>query len=482
MAHSSRHLIHESRGARAAAVKLVILILTLPMGIDTAQAESLRDIYELAVRNDAQFRAEQAQYRAGLEAENLGRAALLPQLNGSYNYGNSDQDHSLRPATNGGANPVSNTVTNTDIHSEGYEISLDQAIFDLSAWYTFQSSKASTRQAEAEFAADRQSLIMRVVEAYFSVLRAQDQLAASQSAEQAFERQLDQTQQRYNVGQVAITDVNEAQAAYDLSRVNRIEDQNEVRVAQEQLSVLTGRHHENLDVLKDGFNVEMPNPTERSAWVESALANNFDLLAIRYAEETAQDIAKANRFEHAPRIVGGYTYSDYTTDGDLGDPWGTGELDTATNQWRISIEVPLFSGGATSANRRRAAEELNAARERRLHLTRSIMATTRSLYMTVVNDVSRVAARRQSITSSQSALDATRKGYEVGTRDVVDVLNAQNTLIAAQREYANSRYDYILNLLRLKAQAGLLGPDHIEMLDRTLEGDDMPLRDQVATR
>ncbi|MEQ8801260.1 MAG: TolC family protein, partial [Haliea sp.] len=142
------------------------------------------------------------------------------------------------------------------------------------------------------------------------------------------------------------------------------------------------------------------------------------------------------------------------------------ELDE--NTWQIRLDVPLFSGGAVSANRRRAAQEFNVARENRINLSRNTVTNARSLHMTVVSDVSRVAARAQAIVSSQSALDATQAGYEVGTRNVVDVLNAQNTLFAAQRDYANSRYDYILNTMRLKEQAGLLSPEDIQALDAVL--------------
>lgn len=455
---------------------VALLALTLSLGFGQAQAESLRDIYELALENDAQLKAEQAQYRANLETENLGRAALLPQVNGSYDYGNTDQDREAESFQFGDDGSITNidTFSNTDTDTEGYQVTLNQAIFDLPAWFSFQSGKEFTKQAEATFAANQQNLIVRVVESYLGVLRAQDNLSASKAAERAFERQLEQTQQRFEVGLIAITDVYEAQAAYDLSRVNRIVDENNVRVALERLSVLTGKHHDNLDVLQEEFEAKMPEPMDRAAWVDFALENNFDLQAARYAEEAARNSAKANKYEHAPRIVGSYSYQDYETDGDLTRRPAT-QFDTApdniteTNQWQISLEVPLFSGGAVSANRRQAAEEFNASRENRINLGRNIVTNTRSLHMTVVSDVSRVAARKQSIVSSKSALDATQAGYEVGTRNVVDVLNAQNTLFAAQRDYANSRYDYIVNMLRLKEQAGLLSPEDVYTLNNALE-------------
>lgn len=461
--------------------RLALLALSLAVTVNSARAESLRDIYELALENDAQLKAEQAQYRANLENENLGLAALLPQVNASYDYSNSDQDRSGESVgiTEDGTFGRLDTFSNTDTDTDGYQVSLNQAIFDLPAWFTFQSGKEFTRQAEATFAANQQNLIVRVVEAYLGVLRAQDNLAASKAAERAFERQLEQTQQRFEVGLIAITDVYEAQAAYDLSRVNRIVDENNVSVALETLSVLTGQHHDTLDVLSADFDVKTPEPLDRAAWVDFALENNFNLQAARYAEEVARNTAKANKFEHAPKVVGSYAYSDYSTDGDLTRRPSTEfdtspDNDTEQSQWQISLQVPLFSGGAVSANRRQAAEQFNASRENRINLARNTVTNTRSLHMTVVSDVSRVAARKQSIVSSRSALDATQAGYEVGTRNVVDVLNAQNTLFAAQRDYANSRYDYVLDMLRLKEQAGLLSPEDVYRLDEALEAPPAP--------
>lgn len=451
-----------------------LLALTLSILSFSAQADSLRDIYELALENDAQLKSEEAQYLANLENENLSRSALLPQINANYDYTDSDQDRTGESfeVTGGGISPI-DTFTNTDVTTDGYQVSLSQALFDLPAWFGFQSGKELTRQAEATFAANQQNLIVRTVEAYLLVLRAQDNLEASRAQERAFERQLEQTQQRFEVGLIAITDVYEAQAAYDLSRVNRIVDENNVSVALERLSVLTGKNHSNLNVLKEDFEINLPEPNDRAAWVEFALENNFNLAAARYAEEAARQSAKANQMEHAPKVRGSYAYSDFTTDGDLTRKPSTDfdtspDNDTELNTWSIRLDVPLYSGGAISANRRKAAQEFNASREQRINLTRNTVTSARSLHMTVVSDVSRVAARKQSIVSSKSALDATQAGYEVGTRNVVDVLNAQNTLFAAQRDYANSRYDYIVNVLRLKEEAGLLSPQDVYNLDSYL--------------
>jgi outer membrane protein len=444
--------------------------LTLSLFCVSLQADSLRDIYELALENDAQLKAEEAVYLARRETENLSRSALLPQVSTSYSYQHSDADNDSISFVDNSFTPGS-ISTNRNTDTDGYMVSLNQALFDLSAWFSFQSGKEVTKEAEATFAANQQNLIVRVVEAYLLVLRAQDNLAASQAQERAFERQLEQTQQRFEVGLIAITDVYEAQAARDLAQVNRIVDENNVSVALERLSVLTGQPQSNLNVLVDDFKILPPNPAERAAWVDFALANNFELQASRYKQEASRQNAKAFKMEHAPTITGGYEYSNFDVSGDVDSDSPIAfppDSSAEENMWQVRVSVPLYSGGAISANRRKAAQEYNASREQLINLTRNTVTNTRSLHMTVLSDVSRIAARKQSIVSSRSSLDATQAGYEVGTRNVVDVLNAQNTLFQAERDYANSRYDYILNLMRLKENAGLLSPEDVIRLDTFL--------------
>ena len=453
--------------ARALPGLLALLLASQP------QADTLKDIYELALENDAQLKSEEAQYRAGLETERLSRSALLPQVNANYDFTNTDTDTDSESV--GSDFQPTEVSSNVDVDREGYQVSLNQAIFDLPAWFSFQAGKESSKEAEATFAANQQDLIVRVVESYLGVLRAQDNLEASQARERAFKRQLEQTQQRFEVGLIAITDVHEAQAAYDLAQVDRIVDENNVNVALERLSVLTGRYHSNLYLLAPDFKIQPPTPNVRSDWVEFALKNNFRLAAATYREEAARQNARANKWEHAPRVSGQVAYSDYETDGTRSqDPPGLLDLSPDQEQeqelYQLRVDVPLYSGGAISSNRRRTAQEYISARESRINLMRNTVTNTRSLHMTVISDVSRVKARAQSIVSSQSALDATTAGYEVGTRNIVDVLDAQNVLFAAKRDYANARYDYVIDILRLKEQAGLLSPEDVYRLMEHLPG------------
>ncbi len=453
---------------QATAASILLMVSSL------SQADTLREIYELSLENDAQLKAQEATYKANLEIERQGLSALLPQVSGNYSFTNTDTDTDAQsPIVDEDGVAFIDTTTNVDVDRDGYEVALDQALFDLPAWFNFRRGKELSKEAEATFAADQQDLIVRVVESYLGVLRAQDNLEASQARERAFQRQLEQTQQRFEVGLIAITDVHEAQAAYDLSRVERITDENNLNVAIERLSVLTGRYHDNLYLLRDDFDIKEPFPAERSDWVDFALDHNFRLSAAQFSEEAARQNARAFASEHFPVVSGRASYSDFETDGTrTEDPPSlfnvSPDQDQEQELYQIRVDVPIFSGGRISANRRQAAQQFLNARETRINLMRNTVTDTRSLHMTVVNDVARVNARRLSIVSSQSALDATTAGYEVGTRNVVDVLNAQNTLFSAKRDYANARYDYVNNLLRLKQQAGLLSPEDIYRLDAEL--------------
>jgi len=441
-----------------------------------AHSESLLDIYELALENDAQLKAQEAQYLANLEQENIALSALLPQVRAGYEFSGTDAESTSQQILgfDGTGTPVVGEGYNrSDTDTDGWDISLSQTLFDLSAWYNYRAGETVSAQAEAEFAANTQNLLVRVVEAYFGVLRAQDNLAAAEAQERAFERQLDQTRQRFEVGLIAITDVYEAEAARDLAQVTRIVEENNVDVAQERLSVLTGESHGQLFTLSPDFEAEPPAPLDRSRWVDFALENNYRLAAARHAEEAARQAAKANKLEHAPKVTASFQYSDTETEGTRGaDPEPIFLVQPQSEQtresWQVRFDVPLFTGGRLSANRRRAAQEHIVARENRINLMRTTITDARSLHMTVMSDAARVRARAQAIKSSQSALDATEAGYEVGTRNIVDVLNAQNVLFSAQRDYANSRYDFIINSLRLKENAGILSPDDIQKLDSFL--------------
>ncbi len=432
-----------------------------------SQADTLGDIYELALTNDPVLRAAEATFKADRELKKQGLARLLPQVTATAGYNDSTLDST---STRFDETTVSLQTLDfdTDGEDEVYTATLSQQIFNLPLWFSFKQSKQLSARAEAEFAKSQQELIVRTVEAYLNVLRAQDNLKSARAEERAIYRQLEQTQQRYEVGLIAITDVHEAQAAYDLSVVNRLSDEVNLGTSIEGLTVLTGREHANLRILKDDFPVQPPTPDDRQQWVDFAMQNNLSLKSAQLAAEAARQNARSKRSAHLPTVSGSYNYSDNDTD-EVSTVGGAFDFDSdaAAIQQTLSVkvELPLFQGGAISSERRQAAQQYQRDAQNLVATKRNTVQDARALYLTVVTDVARTRARNQSIISAQSALEATQAGYDAGTRNIVDLLNAQRDLYSARRDYANTRYDYVINTFKLKQTAGTLSPQDIYDLD-----------------
>jgi len=422
-----------------------------------SNADTLADIYELALKNDAQLKAAEASYLANIEIEEQAFSALLPQISASGSYQDDDFD-----SAGFNQNALAVIESNYQADTTSYGISLQQNILDLSAWFSFKSGKERTKQAQAQFSFDQQDVIVRVAEAYFDVLRQIDNLEASKAEERATKRQLEQTQQRFDVGLIAITDVHEARAVFDTTVVRRLTDEGNLGTSLESLTVLTGQEHQNLWLLNKDFPVVDPDPMSRDEWVQFALKNNYALKAALYAAESARQNATAKRMGHAPTITGSFSYNDQDRNGEV-SVTGTSliipqDQESDGTSMMLRLQVPLYSGGRVSSIRRQAYQQYNVALQNKIETQRVVIRNARSSHLTVSNDVQRVNARQQSIVSTSSALDATEAGYEVGTRNIVDVLQAQRSLYSSIRDYANSRYDYVLNMLRLKRAAGILTP------------------------
>jgi outer membrane protein len=365
-------------------------------------------------------------------------------------------------------------TSRTDTDDRVYAASLTQAIFDAPAWFGYKQGKKVSEQSAAEFSANQQEMMLRVATAYFDVLRAYDVLEAARSEEEALAKQLEQTQQRFEVGLTAITDVYDSRAAYDSSVARRLTAQDNLLSNFDALSILTGVHHETVAPLVANFTVAAPVPAERSAWVDFALSNNFDLKAARLAADASRYNARGAAAEHLPTLTGSLSYRKDISDGDT-DATAFGETDNfpvddeiESKIAAIRLDIPLYTGGRLSASRREARSLAFQAEDLRNLVERDTVQNARTLHRAVVTDVSRVEARQQAVISATSALDATQAGYEVGTRNIVDVLLAQRTLFQSKTDYANALYDYILNTLNLKRVAGLLAPDDLQQLETRL--------------
>lgn len=438
-----------------------------PLPPPKSGAVSLREIYEAALEADQTLAAAEATLRAGKEEGALGLAGLLPQIDGGANY--EEAFAKSRGEFPAGGQTFPN-LTDTDRDTKAFSFTLRQPVFDLSAWFRFRRGQELSEQAEATFAAEQQELIVRVTDAYFAVLRARAVLRAAQAQEEAFEAQLEQTRQRYDAGATAMPDVHEAQAAYDLAIAERLAAEGQVGSAIELLAVLTGQRHRDVWRLSEDYPVSSPEPADSDAWVDFARENNYDIKAAARARAAARKLARAAAAEHLPKIDvrAGYSESEVElVQDDLNrDLTNRFPADRDDRFLSLNVEVPIFSGGAISAERRRAAAQFDGARHRHVGTIRRVEQQTRSQFIAVSSDAARVRARRQAIVSSRSALEATRAGYRAGTRDIVDVIDAQRSLFAAQRDFDTARIEYVNNLVRLKRLAGTLSPGDIQALNR----------------
>tara|TARA_B100000214_G_scaffold375108_1_gene360088 strand:- start:2053 stop:3393 length:1341 start_codon:yes stop_codon:yes gene_type:complete len=423
-------------------------------------SENLLDIYNEALENDPTFKSAEYSYLADKEIVVQGRAALLPSitLSGTTNWNEYYQNDQLQQEYN----------------SFSKSARVSQPLLRLDTWFNFKRSKSLTDAAEAEFAYEQQSLLVRTAELYFGVLRAIDNLNASVSEEKAIKKQLDQAQQRYEVGLSAITGVQEAQLAYDLSKAARINNEGNLFSAREALNALIGREIFSLDQLGDTLQISSPFPNSKEEWVQLALKNNYQLKASYLRKDAAKSNARSAASNHLPKIdiVGSgsesetnqFNYEGFSINGQgIPVPAVTGR-----RNYSIQLSMPLFQGGAVNSRRKQAYSQYSQADENTLFAERRIIQEVRSQFSNVNTLVANVTAQKQAVISATSALEATQVGYKVGTRNVVDLLQAEKNLYSAEKNLANAKYDYILANLRLALAAGTIDPSDIVEINNLL--------------
>ena len=434
------------------------------------QPLDLLDVYRLAVENNADLAAAHAAYQARSENVPQARAGLLPQLNAGANSNNTRTSVDTRE--------LGEQTSKRNSHN--YQASLSQPLFRLDRWYQLKTAKADNEQAALELSATEQALILQSAEVYFAILRTQDNLAASRAEEQAFQRQYELASERFNVGLSDKTDVLQAQAAYDNASANRMQAEQQVEDAFQALVTLIDQQADALEGVRHSLPVHPPEPNDSSAWVDRALADNLQLRAMDYALIAAEQDLRTRKSGHAPTVdaVAQYQKGDNDSLGMInrGMP-PTYNRHAEQTVIGLQLNIPLYSGGATSSRVRQGVYQLQNAEYSKESLRRQTVQNARNLHRAVNTDVEQVKARKQTIVSNQSAVEATQIGYEVGTRTIVDVLDAQRQLYAAVRNYNNARYDYILNHLRLQQTAGSLSPDSLAALNAYLYPDYDPKRD-----
>jgi outer membrane protein len=448
------------RGHRPS-VFTTMTLMGLLLGSGTAGAKDLVGVYEDALRSDPQLRAADANRLAAHESRPQALAALLPQISGSAAYtndhsgGNQDQIEVTQTGTLYVA-PLPYTSGTTE---KQWGLNLRQNVFSWQNWQTLKAANSQVAQAEATYAAAEQNLILRVSQAYFTVLSAVDNLDAQQASLEAIARQLDQADKRYDVGLIAITDVQEARAARDTASAAVIAAKRTLATAEDQLQEITAEKYDSLSKPGADMPLNMPDPADEERWVNISLDQNLSLVSSRLAADIALDNVHIAFGGHVPTLdlVGSRSYTtqngDYLYDGVPIDNFGSRVND---RQISLQVTVPIFSGGLTQSKVRQSQYLWIAAKEQVVQTSRATERQARDAYLGVISGIARVQSLRQALESSRTALTATEAGYEVGTRTAVDVLNARRTLVQAETDYSGSRYDYIVSIIQLRYAAGNL--------------------------
>lgn len=436
-----------------------------------AQAADLITITRDALNNNAALASARSEY-LGVEAgRDIVRGGLLPQVSATGNAAHNQQYESqtssrLGAGTGDPGTEIGSFGTSDDrYNTASLSLEATQTLFDE---VTRQQVTQAERQIDQQvylLAATEQQLLIDVASAYFDILRAHEVLEARLAQERAIGRQFEQASEQFEVGLIAITEVEEARATFDQSRADRIAAESNLQVAFEALEQLTGQRYASIEALGDSMPIALPQPSSRDYWVEQAIELNPQVLAQRAGIEISRsgvDIARAGRMPTF-QAFGNYQLAGSDVDGTSGRD--------SSSQVGVSANLPIYTGGSTSASIRQGTYQLESSQYDFESQRRTTIQQVRSLYTQVSNDVETVEARQQAIVSTRSALEATRAGYEVGTRNIVDVLNAEQNLYNAIANYAESRYDYVVNLLSLRQQAGLLDVQAMEEVNDWLTGD-----------
>ena len=419
-----------------------------------SQAEDLMQVYKQARLSNPELRRSAADRDAAFEKINEARSPLLPQLGlgADYTYNNGYRD----------ANGVDSNVTSGSLQ-------LTQTLFDMSKWRNLSLQEKSAGIQDVTYQTDQQTLILNTATAYFRVLSAIDTLSYVEAQKQAIYRQLDQTTQRFNVGLVAITDVQNARSQYDNVLANEVTARNNLDNAVEQLRQVTGNYYPELASLNvDGFKTNKPQAV--NALLKEAENRNLTLLQARLSQDLAREQIRLAQDGHLPTLdltastgVSDTSYSGSKTNTSQYDDSNMGQ-----NKIGLSFSLPIYQGGMVNSQVKQAQYNFVGASEQLESAHRSVVQTVRSSFNNINASISSINAYKQAVVSAQSSLDAMEAGYSVGTRTIVDVLDATTTLYNAKQQLANARYTYLINQLNVKSALGTLNEQDLVALNNTL--------------
>lgn len=455
--------------APPAALFLRRLLPVVALGLAcTGWTADIAEIYGEAVKNDPVLAGQRAS-AASLElGVTIARSSLLPQANASVNRSTSSNRRDtidMNPASpNFGRRTPESTST-----SQGWGAGVSQSVLNLGNWFDYRGAKERAKQGGWDFENTAQLLITRVAAAYLNVLTRQASLESAIAAEEAVRRQLEQVQQRFDVGLEAITGVLQSKAAYDRAVETRIQAESDLWISFEALRTLTGVAYTEIDRLKADLAIVDPQPNDEDSWVDTAMATNFRIRSRQNALKGAEHALKARMSAHLPVINASANYGNSSGQQSYGGILLPSGGSTTYTSYSLNFSMPLFSGLRTHAAVKQARLNLEQARQALIGEELAVAEEVRTRFRSVVTDVVRVAARAEAIKSAEAALEATETGYEVGTRNIVDVLLEQQNLFSAQFNYEQSRHNYVLNMLRLEESAGTLNEADIAELNSHMD-------------
>lgn len=427
---------------------LLLCVASFVFGIPNAFSQDLIGVYELALQNDPKLREAQQRRDAIRETRPQARALLLPNIGLS---GSLDETH--RRLSNSG---------HETFDQSNFALQLTQPVYHRDYWLRLSQADQVIAQAEAEYASAELDLMLRTATVYFDVLGAKDDLMFRKAETEATGRQLEQAEQRFEVGLIAITAVHEAQAAFDGARANEIQAENAVGNAWEALREITHERPEALAGMGDQLALVPPEPQDIEQWTTMAEEQNYAIVAALEASEALKKTIKIENSGHYPSLdfVGSHSISNTSSN------FSSDRDDTS---FGLQLSVPIYAGGAVTSRTRKAKHDYQASLEVLDQQRRAVTRNVRDAYRAVLSNISRVKALDATRRSANSAFESTQAGFEVGTRTMVDVLDAQRGLFSARANYARSRYDYILSAFQLRQSASLLSRDDFERVNGWLD-------------
>jgi len=441
--------LHGNESEKMTMKRTTLLCLAVFAASHAWAAEDMLSLYRDALDSDAKFAAARAQYAAIEQRVPQSFAALLPAVTLSANTTANDTE--------------SNTFSYQSYNSNGYTVNLTQPLFRWENNIAYGQSKVLVDQARAELELARQDLALRLSQAYFDVLFAEDAERTLASERRAIEEQLASANRRYELGTATITDVRDAKARFDLVRAQEIAASNEVASKREVLRAITNRPPGELVPLAEAVNLNAPVPDDMEMWVQSAQSDGLAVVAGQAALEIARLETRKARAAHYPRLDISANYGE-SKSGTI----NTVGTDLDEQSIGLQFSMPLYSGGAVVARQRETAQLLDKAHAELDSARRDSALNARQAYLNTTSGLAQVQALQEAMKSAETALQANQRGLELGVRANIDVLNAQQQLSVTERDLAKSRYDTLMALLRLKAAAGRLSENDVQEVNALL--------------